>query len=178
MSMSLTSLNMNPAPKPRAPARATSPVNWQTVGSGGNTIWTVGSGSSRVSNPLSHEPGRSRLFANPLGGRPVPSPAPARLPPPAAPSSPAPPPFSPAGTEARVEQATPAALRAGKSSGARADRMERGAAAPAPAKWRRQTRRPCPPASTLRVLCFVRSYGRKDTPCLLALARTGMWQPW
>jgi len=45
----------------------------------------------------------SRLFANPLGGRPVPSPAPARLPPPAAPSSPAPPPFSPAGTKARVE---------------------------------------------------------------------------
>ena len=152
------SLNTNPAPKPRAPARATSPVNWQTVGSGGNTIWTVGSGSSRVSNPLSHEPGRSRLFVNPLGGRPVPSPGPARLPPPAAPSSSATPPFSPAGTEARAEQATLAAIGAGESSGARAKIVELGAAAPAPAEGRRETRRPRPPGSTIRVLCLVRIY--------------------
>ena len=62
------SLNTNPAPKPRAPARATSPVNPQTVGSVQEAIWTVRSGSQRVSHPLSRQPGGSRIVANPLSG--------------------------------------------------------------------------------------------------------------
>jgi len=53
----------NPAPKPRAPARATSPANPLAVGSSVHAISTVRSESSRVCRPVSWKPELSRIVA-------------------------------------------------------------------------------------------------------------------
>ena len=53
----------NPAPKPRAPTRATSPANPLAVGSSVHAISAVQSESARVCRPVSWKPELSRIVA-------------------------------------------------------------------------------------------------------------------